>query len=153
MRTMPANKKPKKAYRPKYQPGQLPVTIRHSAKADTMLQMVPHEELEKLRNGEADQFTVNTLAFRLNWGYVMAGEIFNNPDVRTVMEASLAAIRSIKDRVDRIGKYGATGEEFRAIGEALNFTDEMQKSATRREQHEALIAVYKINDLKQKGKL
>lgn len=150
---MPKSSKPKKAYRPKYQPGQLPVTIRHSAKADTMLQMVPHEELEKLRQGEADEFTVNTLAFRLNWGYVMAGEVFDNPEVRAVMEMGLAAIRSVKERVDRLGKYGATGEEFRALGEALNFTDEMQKNATRREQHEALTAVYKINDLKQKGKL
>lgn len=150
---MPKNKKPKKAYRPKYLKGQLPITIRHSASSDTMLQMVPHEELEKLRNGEADQFTVNTLAFRLNWGYVMAGEIFNNPDVRAVMETSLASIRSIKDRVDRLGKYGATGEEFRSIGEALNWTDEMQKSATRREQNEAMQIVCEINDLKQKGKL
>lgn len=150
---MPKSSKPKRAYRPKYQPGQLPVTIRHSAKADTMLQMVPHEELEKLRQGEADEFTVNTLAFRLNWGYVMAGEVFDNPEVRAVMETGLAAIRGVKERVDRLGKYGATGEEFRALGEALNFTDEMQKKATRREQHEALTAVYKINDLKQKGKL
>ncbi len=150
---MPKNKKPKKAYRPKCQPGQLPVTIRHSNTADTMLQMVPHEELEKLRQGQADEFTINTLAFRLNWGYVMAGEIFDNPEVREVMEVGLAAIRSVKERVDRLGKYGATGEEFRALGEALNFTDEMQKSATRREQHEALTAVYTINHLKQKGKL
>lgn len=111
-----------------------------------MLQMVPHEELEKLRTGEADKYTINTLAFRLNWGYVMAGEVFDNPEVRSLMEASLAAIRSVKERFARVGKYGASGEEFQAIGEALNWTDEMQKSATRREQKECLDALYLINE-------
>lgn len=153
IRTMPTNKKPKKAYRPKYPRGQLPITIRHSAKADMMLQMVPHDELEKLRLGQADDYTINTLAFRLNWGYVMAGEIFDNPEVRASSESALAAVRAIKERHARLGKYGATGEEFHAIGEALNLTDEMQKAATRREQNEAMELVCRINDLQQKGKL
>lgn len=150
---MPSNKKPHKAYKPKYAKGQMPITIRHSNDADRTLQMIPHDELEKFRQGEADEFAVNTLSVRLNWGYVMAGEFFDNPEVRAALEAGLAAIRSVKERVNRLGKYGTTGEEFRAIGDALNYTDEMQKSSTRREQNEALIAVYTINGLKQQGKL
>lgn len=146
---MPKSKKPRKAYRQKYPSGKLPVTIRHSDESDLLLQMIPHDELEKLRTGAADVYTINTLALRLNWGYVMAGEVFDNPEVRTAMEAGLTAIRSIKERAGRLGKYGATGEEFYCIGEALNLTDSMQKAATRREQHKALSTVYFINQHKQ----
>ena len=143
--TMPKSKKPKKAYRPKYQSGQLPMTIRHTDQSDLLLQMIPHDELEKLRNGQADEYTINTLAFRLNWGYIMSGEVFDNPEVRVAMEAGLAAIRSVKGRFSRLGKYGSTAEEFGALGEALNWTDSMQKASTRREQHQALRSVFLIN--------
>lgn len=149
---MPKSKKPKKAYKPKYQSGQLPMTLRHTDESDLLLQMIPHDELEKLRNGEADEYTANTLAFRLNWGYVMSGEVYDNPEVRSAMEAGLAAIRSVNERFSRLGKYGATGEEFGLIGEALNWTDAMQKSSTRREQRDALRSVYLINQ-HIKGKL
>ena len=153
MRRMPSNKKPSKKYRPKYAKGQIPVTIRHSADSDLHLQVIPHQELESLRDGTATEYAYNTLSLRLNWGYVMAGEIFDNPDARQVMEAGLAAIRGVRERFERVGKYGVSGEEFKSLGEALNLTDEMQKSATRREQHEALRVVYAVNDLKQKGVL
>lgn len=110
-----------------------------------MLQHVPHDELEKLRTGQADEYTVNTIVYRLNWGYVMSGEVFDNPEVRADMEAGLAAIRSVKERASRIGKYGTTAEEFRIIGDAMNWTDEMQKAATRREQRDCQEKVYLIN--------
>lgn len=125
------------------------MTLRHSDESDLLLQVIPHDELEKLRRGEADAYSMNTLAFRLNWGYVMAGEVFDNPEVRQAMEMGLAAIRYVKERHDRIGKYGVNAAEFAALGEALNLTDEMQKTATRREQHDALKAVYLINQHKQ----
>lgn len=147
---MPSSKKPRKPYRPKYVPGTLPVTIRHSSSADTGLQLVPHTELDKLREGIADQYTVNTLAFRLNWGCVMAGEVFDAPEAREVTERGLAAIRAVKDRHARLGKYGVTGEEFHAMGEALNITDEMQQRATRREQLEAVRLLNIINEHKAK---
>ena len=110
-----------------------------------MLQHIPHDELEKMRSGEADEYTINTVVYRLNWGYVMSGEVFDNPEARAVMETGLAAIRSIKERAQRLGKYGATGEEFYSIGEALNLTDEMQKAATRREQRDCQEKVFLIN--------
>lgn len=150
---MPKSSKPRKAYRQKYPKGQLPITIRHSASADRMLQMVPQQDLERFRTGDADEYTINTLTLRLNWGYVMSGEVFDNPEVLEVMELGLAAIRSVKARFERIGKCGATGQEFHAIGLALNHTDEMQKAATRREQRDALDLVNLINNLKQKGDL
>jgi hypothetical protein len=150
---MPGNKKPRKKYRPKSAPGTLPMPFRHSSADDLVLQLVPHSELEKLRDGSADDYTANTLAFRLNWGYVMAGEIFDNPEVRADMEQALTAIRSVKDRHERTGKWGASGTEFFHMGKGLNHTDEMQKAATRREQLEALRIVNKINEMKQKGQI
>ena len=149
---MPGNKKPKKKYRPKCSPGTLPMAFRHSSQDDLALQLVPHSELEKLRDGSADEYTANTLAFRLNWGYVMAGEIFDAPEVRADMEQALSAIRSVKDRRERTGKWGASGAEFFEMGRGLNHTDEMQKAATRREQLEALRIVNKINEMIQKVK-
>lgn len=149
---MPGSKKPRKAYRPKYLEGTLPVTIRQGVESDTALQMVPHTELDKLRDGTADKYTANTLAFRLNWGYVMAGEVFDNPEIRADMELALAAIRSVKDRHARTGKWGTTGPEFIQLGDGLNHTDAMQQMATRREQHQALAAVYAVNNQKRKQK-
>lgn len=125
------------------------MTIRQSAEADLLLKMIPHEDLERLRRGEADEYAVNTLVFRINWGYVMSGEVFDNPEVRAAMETGLKAIRSVKERADRLGRYGATGEEFFAIGEALNWTDSMQKASTRREQEQAMKSVFLINDYLQ----
>lgn len=147
---MPKSAKPRKPYRPRYAPGTLPVTIRHSASADTALQLVPHTDLEKLRDGTADEYTINTLAFRINWGYVMAGEVFDAPEAREITERGLAAIRSVKARFERLGKYGTTGEEFAALGDALNVTNDMQLKATRREQRDAVRLLNIINEHKQK---
>ena len=147
---MPKSAKPRKKYRQRYAEGTLPITIRHSSSAETGLQLVPHTELDKLRDGTADQYTVNTLAFRLNFGYVMAGEVFDTPEARAITERGLAAIRSVKARFERLGKYGTTGEEFIALGDALNVTNEMQLKATRREQRDAVRLVNIINEHKQK---
>lgn len=147
---MPRSTKPRKKYRPRYAEGTLPITIRHSRAADTALQLVPHSELEKLRDGTADEVTVNTLAFRLDWGYVMAGEVFDTPEARTITERGLAAMKSVKARFKRLGKYGTTGDEFAAMGEALNVTNDMQLKATRREQLEAVRLLCLINEQMQK---
>ena len=149
---MATNKKPKKKYRgPKYPHGQVPIVFRHSKEADTALQLVPHTEIDKLRDGTADEYMVNTLAFRLNWGYVMAGEYFDTPEARQAMIEVLDAIRSVKERFSRLGKYGCTPLEFQALGAGLNWTDEMQKSATRREQRDALRIVDLVNEDKRKN--
>lgn len=147
---MPKSAKPRKQYRRRYAEGTLPITIRHSRSADTALQLVPHSELDKLRDGTADEYTFNTLAFRIDWGYVMAGEVFDTPEARAITERGLAAMRSVKARFERLGKYGTTGEEFAALGDALNVTNDMQLRATRREQLEAIRILTILNEHKQK---
>lgn len=150
---MAGNKKPRKAYRPKCIKGTLPVNIRHGAKAELHLQMAPHQELARLRDGTATDDAINTITFRLNWGYVMASEIFDNKEVRADMEQALAALRSVKDRKARTGKWGAMGPEFQQMGDGLNHTDTMQLKATRREQLEVIDLVEKINALKLAGEI
>lgn len=147
---MPATKKPRKKYRPGVRVA-LPMVFRHSGESDTMLKMIPHTELDKLRDGTADEYTPNTLAFRLNFGYVLSNEVFDNPEARAVMERGLAAIRAVKERHARLGRWGCSGEEFRALGEALNITDEMQSVSTRREQAEAQRILLAVNEDKRRG--
>jgi hypothetical protein len=151
---MPGNKKPRKAYKPKTPAGfmRLPSTIRYSQANETQLQLVPHAELEKFRRGLADEYAWNTLAFRLNWGYVMADD-FMEAEARAVMEQGLAAIRSVKARHERLGQWGMAGEEFTQVGDALNLTDQMQQRTTRKEQHAAIEKVVLVNEYKQKEQL
>lgn len=147
---MGRNAKPKKKYKPKRVFG-LPKVFRHDQSADLSLQLIPHQELEKFKTGDADEFTWNTVCFRLNWGYVMSGDHFDSEEARALMESSLAAIKAVNDRHQRTGRWGTTGEEFNIIGQALNLTDEMQMATTRRQQDESLSTLLRLNELKLKG--
>jgi hypothetical protein len=151
---MPGTKKPRKAYKPRTPAGfmRLPSTIRYSQSNETQLQLVPHAELEKFRRGLADEYSWNTLAFRLNWGFVMADD-FMEAEARAVMEQGLAAIRSVKARHERLGQWGMAGEEFTQVGDALNLTDQMQQRTTRKEQHAAIEKVVLVNEYKHKEQL
>lgn len=148
---MPTSKKPRKKYTGKYRliPGATPVVFGTKAGDDSILKLTPHVELDRFRDGTADGAAYNTLAERVGWGYVMAGEVFDNPDAREVTVKGLNAIRSIFDRKQRTGKYGITQEEYTLIGDALNMTDELQSNSTRREQRDTLRALYIINDYKR----
>jgi hypothetical protein len=150
---MPQSKKPRKKYRTRHPEGpQLPINIRFSAKAEFDLQFIPHTELDNMLAGTANEFSLGAINFRINWGYVMAGETFDNPEVREALEKALGACRSIIARYHRLGKVGCTGEEYRLVGDALRYTDEMQKASTRREQLAAVQIVDAVVDWRLKGK-
>ncbi len=140
--------------RSKYRPKPvrvLPKIFRHDKESEIALQLVPHQELEKFKTGEADEYTWNTVCFRLNWGYVMSGDHFDSVEARELMEQSLKAIRSVKDRHERTSKWGTTGEEFNIIGQALNLTDDMQINTTRRQQEDSLNTLLRLNELRNRG--
>jgi hypothetical protein len=130
----------------------LPKIFRHNKEAEVDLQFIPHMELQKFKTGDADEYTWNTVCFRLNWGYVMSGDHFDSVEARELMEQSLAAIKSVKARHERTSKWGTTGEEFNVIGQALNLTDEMQLNTTRRQQEDSLNTLLRLNELKIGGK-
>jgi hypothetical protein len=103
-------------------------------------------ELAKLRDGTADEGTWHTLVCRLDWGCFMSIDHFENIEANDAIHAALNSMRSIKDRFDRLGKWGMSGEEFVSIGAALNLVDDMQSQTTRREQEASFDAMMKLNN-------
>ncbi len=145
---MPSNKKPSKKYRPRHPIGQtvLPCNIRYTPHNEMMLKIVPHQELEKLRDGTADAITWHTLTMRLDWGLFMSLEHFENQGTNEAIQAGLEALLSIKNRNEKMDRWGASGCELYAIGNALNLTDEMQTQTTRKEQHDSLKKMLSFNN-------
>ena len=152
---MATNKKPRKKYKPKFPQGKivLPSLIRYSAADDFKLKIVPHQELERFREGTADESAWHTLTMRLDWGLFMAIDHFKDEGAKHAIHEALEAVLSIKERKSKMAKWGSTGQEFHAIGLALNLIDEMQDNTTRREQHDSLKAMLRLNDaLLKEGK-
>lgn len=145
---MAKNKKPAKKYRPKHPQGQvvLPKTIRFGQREENLLMLVPHQELERFREGDADEHTWHTITMRLDWGCFLSIDHFDNIEINDQIRDALDAMVAIKDRHKRLGKWGTSGEEFFKIGEALNLVDEMQRKTTRREQEASLEAMLRLNN-------
>ena len=140
---MAKNKKPAKKYRPR--PAILPKVFRFGQREENLLMMVPHQELERLRDGTADESTWHTITMRLDWGCFLSIDHFKNIEVNDVIRDALDSMVVIKDRFKRLGKWGSSGEEFFKIGEALNLVDDMQKQTTRREQEDSLNSMTRLN--------
>lgn len=136
------SKKPRKQYKPRR--AGLPVTIRFNAEDEQTLQMAPHTELLKLRNGLADNATWHTLVCRLNIGLTIAHQNDHSQEAKDVVAAGLTAMRSIWTRHETTQKWGAAGDELNAIGDGLGVTDYLQQKTTRRDLKTALGHVYRV---------
>ena len=132
---MPASKRPRKAYRPAVArtSANHNQAFRFNAGADLYLQMAPHQALEALHTGAASSDDHNTLAIRVFWAAQIARDHFESDEHIAVLDLGVRAVAAISDRYDRIGRFGATGPELLALGDALVIADQMQKLATRRE--------------------
>jgi len=137
---MAKNKKPAKKYRPRYAKDTLPVTYRFCKENETDLQLIPHTSLSKFKEGMADSRDWHTLASRLNLGNTLAYTHYEG-DVKAMMDKAALALRAVFQRHERLGTWGCTGEEFNAMGDGLNLTDQMQKDCTRRELQNAMAHV------------
>lgn len=116
------SKKRRKPGRPARETGALPVIFRHSASADTNLKLTPHQHLSKILAGDGDEECWHTIVFRLNCGNAIANKSFaHQPEAQDEMERALAAVCEVGKRYKRTGKLGCTGDEFRAIGDGLNW--------------------------------
>lgn len=141
---MPASKhrKDRRTHRPRE--NCLPVCFRFSSKAEVDLQLVPHSELSKILDGTATEAAWHTLAFRINVGQVVATMYFtDNHELRDAMDAAVIAIAEVGKRFRARGRMGVSGDEFRAIGQGLNLTDDMQRACTRRQ---LLVATLQVNN-------
>jgi hypothetical protein len=136
---MPANKKPRKAK--KYIPRTIPLTIRHSEETETALQLAPHAELMKLREGYGDEFSWNTIVARLNIGLVAANAA-GKPDQAKEIRIGLDAMLKVQARFDKSGKWGLSGSDLRQVGDALVLTDNLQLSLTRKQFAQAIDYVW-----------
>ena len=136
---MPANKKPRKAK--KYIPRTIPLTIRHSEETETALQLAPHAELMKLREGYGDEFSWNTIVARLNIGLV-AANADNKPDIAKDIRIGLDAMLKVQTRYDKTGKWGLSGSDLREVGDGLVLTDNLQLSLTRKQFAQAIDYVW-----------
>jgi hypothetical protein len=136
---MPSNKKPRKPR--KYIPKVLPLTIRHNAEAETALQLGPHSELMKLREGYGDEGSWNTIVARLNIGLV-AANADGKPEQAKQIRIGLDAMLKVQERFDKSGKYGLSGQELRNIGDGLVLTDNLQLSLTRKQFAQAIDYVF-----------
>jgi hypothetical protein len=144
---MPGNKKPRKKHRPAGRASANRIkAFRYNSDADFWLQHAPHQALESLRNGTADADLHNMLVLRVLLGRQIIEDHLVDPDeARQIMAAGVAAVESVAARHDRLGRFGATGEELRKIGDALNLCDDLQQATTRREQESSLKKVLHIN--------
>ena len=142
---MPASKAPRKPYRPKSAPGQIPVLLRYSATDERQLKLVPHMALAAIREGRAVEEDWHTLAVRVNWGTVLA-RFPEYQGVQPDFTVALDALRSLKARAEKTGRWIGTGDELRSIGEALALCDEMQDGTTRRDLKAALDQVFAENE-------
>lgn len=141
---MPTSKKPRKAYRPPAVRASANhnQAFRFNADADLYLQMAPHQALEALRLGTAGTDDYNTLAIRVFWAAQMARDHVDfSEDLTQLLQRGTAAIAAVSERYDRLGRFGATGPELLALGEALAMADQLQALATRRQQETSLATV------------
>lgn len=106
------------------------------------LHLIPHQELAALREGRGTEISWHTLTARMNVGYVLSNIAMEShdidPDPRPAIRQGLDAMVDLQARHRALDRYVATGDELRAIGEALNLTDELQSATTRRQQRDAL---------------
>lgn len=136
---MPSNKKPRKPKR--YVPRTIPLTIRHSAESETALQLAPHAELMKLREGYGDVESWHTIVARLNIGLVAAnaaGKEDQAKDIRIGLDAML----KVQTRFDKSGKWGLSGSDLKQVGDGLVLTDNLQLSLTRKQFAKAIDYVW-----------
>lgn len=139
---MAKNKKPAKKYVRRFVPA-VPMHFRFSKENDMKLKLIPHQFLEKFRDGTAVESDWHALASRLNLGNTLAYTHFEGQEEKTAMDSALLALRSVWDRHTRLGKWGVSGEEFGQIGLGLTLTDDMQDQCTRIELDSAMNHVYR----------
>lgn len=130
----------------KYKPKPLIPTLGFAyAKNDALkLKIMPHTALESLRTGAATEEDIGAIVIRLDWGVILNKHHFNEAQTGAIMTDSIKAVISLQNRFKDLGRYVATGEELKAIGDALNAVDDMQDTTTRREQWLALNEVQRI---------
>lgn len=109
---MSRNAKPRKHYRPKPVQSWIPDNLRHD------IEIMAHFMAPKLAAGLFDDIDGNTLAYMLNVARRIAIE-GNYLDMISMTDVCMEAFLGVRKRKERIGKWGASGEELIVIEESL----------------------------------
>ncbi len=134
---MPNSKKPRKAKKASCR--SIPLTIRHTPEAEMGLQLAPHAELMKFREGYATEESWHTLVARLNVGFVAAQQ---NQKPTDVFATGLEAMLKVKARNEKTGKWALSGNDYKDISDGLLAADNLQLSLTRKQFAKAIDYVF-----------
>jgi len=99
---------------------------------------------QRMKEGEGTEQDLDTLAFRLNWGFVAQRDFYAN-QAADVARGAICAIMGAKQRLQEIGKAGFSGPEMLAVGEGLNLADHLCERLTRKESLQAFQTVMEWN--------
>lgn len=127
------------SYRPKRSGIPLVFALSQSMKND--LQLTPLGTLEGFREGTGTEAGAHTLAAAVNLAAVLSRE--QPEEVQVVASAGLDAIVAIFKRGNETGKWGCSGNEYRAVGTALALGSDLADSSRRREVAVAIQTVLK----------
>jgi outer membrane scaffolding protein for murein synthesis (MipA/OmpV family) len=141
---MPSNKKPRKQKTARS--AGIPLTIRNCPESETALQLVPHTELMKMREGLGDEGSWHTITARLNIGVTAA---YENEYPQESFRKALDAVVNVKERYKKTGRWGLSGQDYRDIGQGLVDTDTLQLSLTRKQFAKAIEYVFKNATVKE----
>lgn len=85
----------------------------------TTLKIMAHVMIEKLAAGLFDEMDDNTLAYTLDVSlYLAMGN--GNDEIVQDAESCLDVLREIRQRRQRVGKYGASGDEMEVLATRLD---------------------------------
>lgn len=113
-----------------------PLTIRYSPSSDAMLKDYPRQSLGVLSDAGSER-AWNDVFFRVNIGVELA-KLYIAQDVSAEFRGAIAALLAIELRSasasDQERAWSATQDEIASIDAALDITDQIQDTTTRKEQ-------------------
>lgn len=140
---MAGNKKPRKKYKrivlvTNHTP--LPITLGLSAEQKQDLRLPYHLALDAMKRGAGNDDEAHLLFTSLLTARELSKKF--NADIQREVQEALDAVIAVKERGDKTGKWGVSGDQFRLISRGLVLMDDMQDAATRRDVRDALTAVW-----------
>ncbi|MFX3545048.1 hypothetical protein [Ralstonia mannitolilytica] len=117
------------SYRPRA--SGLPLVFGLSQSMKTDLHLTPLGILEGFKEGTAKEEGAHTLAAAVNLAAVLSRELTDHE--KRIAAEGLEAVRGVFKRGNDSGKWGCSGDEYRAIGAALALGAELADGSRRRE--------------------
>ena len=135
---MAANKKPRKKHKPMARV--MPICFGVPDEARTDLALPPYLILDAFKRGQGDEEGAHTLAAAVNLTAVLARSA--DDEAKAIANAGLGAVWNVMHR-GATGRWGMSGDDAKAIGEALSLMEALQAQGTRRSVRDAIAVVYR----------